>query len=429
MPDIEQGCARQITPLLEPRDGVPEVTCNPTQIRKAARALANGHGPLAVDAERASGFKYSQRAYLIQLRRKGSGTILLDPIPHPEALQPLAEVINALEWVLHSADQDLPGLAELGLHPAALYDTELAGRLAGFERVGLAAIVERTLGLHLAKGHGAADWSIRPLPSNWLNYAALDVEVLLELQSAMNAELTKQGKISWAAEEFEHIRTIKPQAPKPERWRRTSQIHKIKSPRQLAAIRELWLARDTLAQIKDTAPGRVLPDSAIISAALSHPTTTEALLELPIFSGQRQRQQSHIWIAALKKARELPEAELPPITTPLTGPPPVNRWAKRDPVAAARLEAARAALSNLSQELVVPVENLLSPELVRKLCWDWSTTDGPEVVNITSVAERLAAGGARPWQCSLTSAALAQALVSAASKKSYPRAPSNGLES
>eukprot|EP01133_Synstelium_polycarpum_P028215 gene28215-34179_t len=189
-----------VVPLLVPRDGVPDVITTAAGVADAAAALASGHGPLAVDAERASGFRYSARAYLIQLRREGAGSFLLDPIPTAQDLQPLAEVINPLQWVLHSADQDLPGLAELGLTPAELFDTELAGRLAGFERVGLAAIVERTLRVELRKGHGAADWSTRPLPDAWLNYAALDVEVLLELRDAMEAELESQGKLEWAKE-------------------------------------------------------------------------------------------------------------------------------------------------------------------------------------------------------------------------------------
>ncbi|MFZ2177018.1 MAG: ribonuclease D, partial [Rhodococcus sp. (in: high G+C Gram-positive bacteria)] len=207
MSDItDETSDHQVVPLLAPRDGVPDVVTTAEGVAKAAAALAAGTGPLAVDAERASGFRYSARAYLIQLRREGSGTVLLDPIPTAADLAPLVDVVNRLEWILHSADQDLPGLSELGMAPALLFDTELAGRLAGFDRVGLAAIVERTLGYELRKGHGAADWSKRPLPESWLNYAALDVEVLVELRGVMAAELDRQDKSEWAAEEFEYIR-------------------------------------------------------------------------------------------------------------------------------------------------------------------------------------------------------------------------------
>ena len=404
----EHEPARATVPLLTPRDGVPEVVTTAAGVAAAAEALAAGRGPLAVDAERASGFRYSARAYLVQLRRAGAGTVLLDPIPTAGALTPLASAINDLEWVLHSADQDLPGLDELGLRPAVLYDTELAGRLAGFDRVGLAAIVERTLGFELRKGHGAADWSTRPLPDAWLNYAALDVEILVELRDAMADELERQGKSDWAAQEFEHIRRAGPPAPKPDRWRRTSRIHTLKDPRRLAIVRELWTARDELAARRDIAPGRVLPDSAIVAAAEAAPRTVEELRALPVFGGPRQRRSSRIWLGAIERARALPKSELPPVTQPFTGPPPANRWARHDPEAAARLTAARSALAELSEQVQVPVENLVGPEMVRRLCWEWQVPTDADVVAF--IEERFAADGARPWQRELTVPRLAKAL-------------------
>ncbi|WP_137724433.1 HRDC domain-containing protein [Prescottella subtropica] len=387
-------------PLLVPADGVPPVIETAAGVRDAAERLAAGTGPLAVDAERASGFRYSSRAYLVQLRREGAGSFLLDPIPTAGDLAPLADAIGGLEWVLHSADQDLPCLAELGLAPAALFDTELAGRLAGFDRVGLAAIVERTLGLELRKGHGAADWSTRPLPDSWLNYAALDVEVLLELREAMVSELAAQDKTQWAAQEFEHVRQAGPPQPKPDRWRRTSQIHSLKSPRQLAAVRELWTARDEIAAKRDISPSRILPDSAIVAAATADPTSIEALRKLPVFGGPRQRRSSRIWLAALERARALPDADLPPVNQPFTGPPPASRWARKDPEAAARLAAAKAGITALSERVHVPVENLLSPDLVRRVCWE----------RPVSVDDALAAGGARPWQRELVGPILVDAV-------------------
>lgn len=226
------------TPLVHPADGVPEVSVTARQIGAAADQLAGGRGPFAVDAERASGFRYSNRAYLIQIRRAGAGTVLIDPVGAGEdpaaLLRPVAEVLDDDEWILHAADQDLACLAEVGMWPKALYDTELAGRLAGFDRVNLAAMVQRLLGLGLAKGHGAADWSKRPLPADWLNYAALDVEVLIELRDAVAAELADQGKTDWAAQEFNHLRiTDFATTTRRDRWRRTSGIHKVRDRRGL----------------------------------------------------------------------------------------------------------------------------------------------------------------------------------------------------
>ena len=224
----EDAAEPEATPLLAPADGVPSVSVTVSEIRSAAELLASGHGPFAVDAERASGFRYSNRAYLVQIHRDGAGTVLIDPVSHGAdpiaALAPVADVLATDEWVLHAADQDLPCLAEIGMRPTKLYDTELAGRLAGFDRVNLATMVERLLGLGLKKGHGAADWSKRPLPPEWLNYAALDVEVLVELETAIAAVLEEQGKTDWAAQEFEYLRTFEAAPTRRDRWRRTTYI-------------------------------------------------------------------------------------------------------------------------------------------------------------------------------------------------------------
>src|SRR3984893_16789483 len=266
------------TPLLHPADGVPDLAVSVGQIEAAARLLDRGRGPFAVDAERASGFRYSNRPSLIQIRRAGSGTVLIAPVSHggdpPTALRPVAEVLGTDEWILHSADQDLPCLGEVGMRPPALYDTELAGRLAGFDRVNLATMVERLLGRGLAKGHGAADWSKRPLPGEWLNYAALDVELLIELRAAISDELAQQHKTDWAAQEFDYLRSAGArEITRRDRWRRTSGIHRVRDRRALAAVRELWTARDRIAPRRDIAPPRLLPDSGTIHGAPPNPPT------------------------------------------------------------------------------------------------------------------------------------------------------------
>jgi ribonuclease D len=373
-----------------------------TALRAVAERLITGNGPVAVDAERASGFRYSARAYLVQLRRAGAGSALIDPIPMPDQFAPLASVLDGPEWVLHAASQDLACLAELGLRPARLFDTELAGRLAGLPRVGLGPMTEQLLGLRLEKGYGAADWSTRPLPKDWLVYAALDVEVLIELRDVLDNILTEQGKREWATQEFEAVRIAPPPPPRTDPWRRTSGIHRVRRPLQLAAVRELWRARDGLAAQRDIAPGRVLPDSAIIEAAVTAPVSPAELTTLPVFRGRAQRRLAGYWWAALHRAAGLPNTQLPPATLPSDGPPPVSRWGDRDPVAAARLTAARAEMSTLSERFTVPVENLLQPELLRRLCWQ--PPEGP-------VDEALRSGGARPWQIELTAEPLTRAIA------------------
>ncbi len=387
--------------MLVPRDGNVQPIVDPVELARWAQLLAAGGGPVALDAERASGFRYGSRAYLVQLRRADLGTALFDPI----ALGDLAVLdgpLSGSESVLHAASQDLPCLAEVGLRPRTLFDTELAGRLAGLPRVGLGPLVEQMLGLGLAKGHGAADWSTRPLPPAWLTYAALDVEVLIELRDAMEELLDSQGKLDWARQEFAAIVAAPAAPPRVDPWRRTSGLHKVRDPRVLAIVREMWLARDGLARRRDLAPHRILPDTAIIAAAAAKPATVEALLALPVFSGRIQRRQVSIWWDAIRRAVALPHGALPPLALPGDGPPPPAKWAMRDPRAAARLTAARAALTGIARRVDMPVENLLSPDLVRRAMW--SPPAGPDL------ADFLRVGGARPWQVELVAGALRTAL-------------------
>jgi ribonuclease D len=393
-------------PLLrEPKDGVPETLTEPAQLAELVAAVRSGTGPVALDAERASGYRYSQRAYLVQLRRKGTGTALIDPIALPE-LTELGAAIGDAEWILHAAGQDLPCLAELGLHPARLFDTELAGRLLGDERVALGTMVERHLGVALEKGHSAVDWSTRPLHYDWLVYAALDVELLVDLRMVLADELERAGKAEWAEQEFEAVRLAGPGAPRTDPWRRTSGIHKLRTRRQLAAVRALWTARDEYAAARDIAPGRVLPDSAIIEAARVNPARPGDLAALPVFGGPRQRRRLDRWFAALEQARTLADDALPALTAGIgDGMPATSRWRDRDPAAAARLAAARATVNELAEQHLVLAQNLLASDVVRRLCWD-----PPHPFTEETVRVRLAALGARPWQVELTAGPLTAAL-------------------
>ncbi|WP_419998573.1 HRDC domain-containing protein [Streptomyces boninensis] len=391
-------------PLLEPREGIPAVTASADALGRAVEAFAAGEGPVAVDAERASGYRYGQRAYLVQLRREGAGTALVDPVECPD-LTALDEAINGAEWVLHAATQDLPCLHEIGMRPSRLFDTELAGRLAGFPRVGLGAMVENVLGYALEKGHSAVDWSTRPLPEPWLRYAALDVELLVDLRDALEEELQAQGKLEWARQEFAAIAAAPPPPPRKDPWRRTSGMHKIRKRRQLAVVRELWTARDHVAQRRDVSPGKVIGDGAIVEAALNLPSNVRALAALPGFGHRMGRKQLEQWLAAVDRARTLPESELPQQGQTLNGPPPPRSWADKDPAAAARLTAARAAVTARAEELHLPQENLITPDTVRRLCWE-----PPAELSQESVAGVLTGHGARPWQVEQVAPLLAVAL-------------------
>ncbi|WP_129843023.1 HRDC domain-containing protein [Streptomyces sp. RFCAC02] len=396
-------------PLLAPREGVPPVTADAEAFARVVAAFAEGSGPVAVDAERASGYRYGQRAYLVQLRREGAGTALIDPIACPD-FTPLNDALADTEWVLHAATQDLPCLRDIGMVPKRLFDTELAGRLAGFARVGLGLMVERVLGYSLEKGHSAADWSTRPLPEPWLRYAALDVELLVDLRDALEDELRGQGKLEWALEEFAAIAAAPPPVPRKDPWRRTSGVHRLRKRRQLAAVRELWTTRDRIAQRRDMSPTKVLPDAAIMAAALAMPADARALASVQGFGGARMnRKQLQRWQEAVDRARALPDAALPQLgQEPSSGPPPHRAWGDKAPAAAARLAAARSAVTAHAEELRLPQENLLSPEVVRRLCWEPPAPATPEAVSPV-----LRSLGAREWQIEQTAPLLARAIESA----------------
>jgi len=393
-----------LTPLTHPRDGIPEVINTQAALSRAVRELSAGTGDLAVDTERASGFRYGQRAFLLQIRREGAGTWLIDP----EVLDDLGELrsfVNQQPWILHAATQDLPCLHELGMSPTALFDTELAGRLAGFPRVSLGTMVGELLGLQLAKEHSAVDWSTRPLPESWLNYAALDVEVLEELRQEITKVLEEQGKMDFALQEFEYERNLPDPQPAEEPWRKLSGIHKLKGRRNLAIARELWLSREALARTQDVAPGRLLPDRAIMAAIEQRAASVPALLQIPGFHTRNAKRDAPRWMDAIQRGRNT--RDLPELRSSKAGLPHPRSWAEKNPAAAVRLDAAKAVLGEVGEHWNIPAENLLTPKYLRELCWN-----PPALISFETVAERLDSMGARPWQQELLSAGLAQAFAS-----------------
>lgn len=412
-PDPENADdAEELPPveLLTLSEGLPPVIDTPEALTAYCALLAAGSGPVAIDAERASGYRYSNRAYLIQVKREGAGIALIDPIPFG-TLEPLAEAIGNAEWILHAATQDLPCLADVGLRPVALFDTELAGRLLNYPRVGLATLVETLLERQLLKEHSAVDWSTRPLPEPWLEYAALDVEVLVELRNLLAAQLEESGKADWARQEFEHLRGFTPTV-RVDAWRRTSGLHKVRGRRTLGTVRSLWETRDRIAQERDVTPGRLIPDSALVAAATAMPTSRGALMSTPGFHGRGASRHSAEWLAAIREAAEMPEDELPTRVSHGDGPPAPRAWADKDPVAARRLELARAGVSATATELEVPLENLLTPDLLRRVMWTPPRTREP-VELLEAVIDQLRGLGARSWQVGLTASTLTRAILDA----------------
>ena len=402
----EHDEAPEPAPLLELREIRPPVIETTDALHAYCRALAAGSGPVAIDAERASGYRYSQRAYLVQLRRDGAGIGLIDPIPFDGGLSELQEAIGETEWILHAATQDLMCLAEVGLRPHTLFDTELAGRLLNLPRVGLATLVEHYFGRTMAKEHSAADWSTRPLPDTWLEYAALDVEVLCELRDVLADELEAAGKLEWARQEFDALLSFTGPPRREEPWRRTSGTHRARGRRALAIVRSVWEARDAIAQERDIASGRILPDASIVELAVNPPKTLAELKGMRIMRNRGPRRFLDQWMDAVTTALELPESDLPTSSGPREGLPPPRSWADKNPAAADRLGRCREVIAKLATEHDLPTENLVSPAVVRGLAWQ-----PPEPLSASTVADALAAAGARPWQIELTATQLASALA------------------
>ena len=370
----------------------------------ALDSLKLGVGPLAIDAERASGFRYGNTAYLIQVHREKSDVFLIDPIElsKTDAWSTFAAFCNGLTWILHAATQDLGCLAEVDLVPSALIDTELGSRLLNLPRVGLGAACEQLLGFKLAKEHSAADWSVRPLPNSWLNYAALDVDVLPALAEVLMDQMSGSGKTSWAEQEFNHLLAFKPKPQSPDRWRSMTGLHEVKDVQKLAIARELWFARDDLGKTRDIAPGRLVPDASIVSLVKSGVTSRSQIASLATFRGKASRTFLDVWWEAYSKG--LSTKDTPPLKLPQTGIPNHRNWQIRYPEADARLQAIKPVMADLALEFEVPLENLLQPDLLRRVAWE------PE----ESIALQLSNLGARAWQIEIVSEPISSALNSLA---------------
>ena len=380
------------------------------ELEEAVQTLGAGTGPFAVDAERASGFKYSQRAYLIQVYRQGSPIYLIDPAAiaptiETEPFADLARVMSTAPWILHAASQDIPCLREIGLVASELFDTELGSRIAGLERVGLGAVTEALLGVRLAKEHSAVDWSTRPLAVEWLNYAALDVDVLFELWAAVEAVLKERGKYDWAVQEFAATLAAQPKASKVDKWRGMTGLHEVKDPKKLAIARELWQARENLAVKLDVSPGRLIPDSSIVNVTKETPKAKPQLAGNRSFVGRASRSYLDTWWKAIEDGAN--SRDLPPLKLPAVGIPNHRIWPTRFPDADRRLKIVRPLIAEIAEEHGIPVENVLTPDFLRTLCFE------PPALELEAVQSALTALGARPWQVELSAQSILDGFAAA----------------
>ncbi|MEN9693231.1 MAG: hypothetical protein RLZZ330_875, partial [Actinomycetota bacterium] len=326
--EVEQ-VVPNLEPLLSPADGLTPLIDNQNSFDEAVEQIISGHGPVALDAERASSYRYTAKAYLIQIRRNGAGTFLIDPTVIQD-FSKLSDFLKSEEWILHAATQDLSCLAEVDLVPTKLFDTEHAGRLLGKQKVGLAGLLESEFGIGLQKEHSAADWSTRPLPEPWLIYAALDVEKLIELREALKSQLENMNRWNWAEQDFHALASWKPAAALADPWRKTSGIHQVRQPRQLAIVRELWIEREKIAQEKDKAVSRVLPDAAIIDIAKNELKSARDVYMLESLRNRSHKAYADLWWEVRTYANGLKESELPSAKTGIASIPPTKAWEEKN---------------------------------------------------------------------------------------------------
>lgn len=421
--------------LTQPREGVPEVIDTAAGYERACERLAAATGPLAADAERASGYRYGHEDRLIQFKREDAGIILLDPI----ALSGRGvdwglfnEAVGDAVWILHDSRQDLPGFADLGLRPGRLFDTEIAARMLGLHRYGLAYVTEHYLGIALAKEHSAADWSYRPLSRDLRNYAALDVELLIELDEAMTRDLKRQGKLAWAEEEFAHalMAGLEPRRQHPTPWMRVSHITDLGGDtRALAVVKALWERRDELARHYDIAPTLLLSDAAIIEAAKRKPHNaaqfrairslnervriqlgTEQDKMFERYAPIQRQIKPRVWKETIQQALDLPDAQLPQAVRQQGGaeagnaPKSMRIWRQHHPQRYRLLQECRAVVNQIAEDVRIPPDMVLKPQILRNLCW----TDHPKR---RDVADFLRAEGARAWQIGLLNASLTRVIM------------------
>ncbi len=375
----------------------------------ALKVITESQEPLAIDAERASGFRYGQRAYLLQVGVSGKAIFLIDPVAEYSAglWTELKVVLSTKPWIIHAASQDIPCLAELGITPKEILDTELGSRILGLPRVSLGTITEHYLSLKLAKEHSAVDWSERPLRQEWLEYAALDVDVLHELWSCVEADLIANSKMEIAKEEFHFLTIPQSKPPKIDRWRSLTGLHEIKDARSLTIAKHMWEAREKLAMDRDYAPGRLIPDAAIVAAVKALPKSKSELSSLRSFTGKASRTFLDTWWDAYTSGTTT--KDLVELRVKATGIPNHRNWPQKFPEANSRLIAVKAVIADLSAAMSIPPENILSPEIARAICFE-----PPQVLSAETIGEFLRSKNARNWQIQTVADLFVEALATKA---------------
>jgi ribonuclease D len=241
---------------------------------------------------------------------------------------------------------------------------------------------------------------------------------LHELAEKLEDDLRANNKLDWATEEFEHLLQFKPKPENPDRWRTTTGLHEVKNQQGLAVARSLWMAREALAKKLDVAPGRLIPDSSISHVAKVMHKSRPELASDKSFAGRASRSYLDTWWAAVEDGRN--ERDLPQLKVAATGIPNHRSWPNRWPKAHQRLICARFHLGELAKDLSLPLENLISPESIRQICWVERDQVAVDELNV-----ELKALKARNWQISLIAQVLADAIEQSSTFEAPKQEPSD----
>ena len=228
---------------------------------------------IALDLETNGFFRYPERVCLLQIATPAGRAFLVDPLALDD-MAPLGAVLSdeRVEIVLHSGDHDIRSLdRDWGFRVNALFDTSVAAAFTGMERLGLATVLESSLGVSITKDKKLqrSDWTIRPLSARSLDYASDDVRHLLRLADKLKRKLSGLGRMEWVAEESERIAAIRYDPPDPD-----TAVFRVKGAqrlngRQLSALKSLVEYREIQAVKMGRPHFRVIPDAALVSLAVN----------------------------------------------------------------------------------------------------------------------------------------------------------------
>ncbi len=271
---------------------------------------------LGLDTEFIRTNTFFHRLGLIQVS-DGRTSWLVDPLAARD-LSPLAAVFRSPGIkILHSASEDMEVFYRaLGVVPEPLFDTQIAGALAGAGAfLSYQKLVAAYLGVELAKEETRTDWLARPLSPAQLAYAAEDVAYLIPLYERLTAELGELGRLSWPFEDSAAlVDTSRFMEDSEAAYLRVKGAGRL-DRRQLGALQTLAAWRDREARRRDLPRSFVLKDDLILALATRRPKNERELQRLPPYDARQAARDATVWLQLLEEAAARPEAELPPRIT------------------------------------------------------------------------------------------------------------------